>query len=201
MRKLAAGLAALAVVGCLVALAPSSAAAPRRAPTIRPSPNTWIGSPVQVVQTTANLRQHLTPFPDLWFAPRRPRGVPVIRVDDDVRYQQVTGFGAAMTDSSAWLIHDVLPAPARAAVMNDLFSRAGIHLDFLRLPIGASDFTVGGQPYSYDDLPAGEIGSPTAPISHVAHDFAYIVPALREMLGIDRRVEISGDAVDACRRG
>ena len=51
-----------------------------------------------------------------------------------------------MTDSSAWLIHDVLPAPARAAVMNDLFSRAGTHLDFLRCRSGRSDFTVGASP-------------------------------------------------------
>lgn len=187
MRKLAAGLPALLVVGCLVALAPSSPAASRRTATSRP--NTWIGSPVQVVQTTANLRQHLTPLPDLWFAPGRPRGVPVIRVDDHVRYQRVTGFGAAMTDSSAWLIHDMLPAPARTAVMNDLFSREGIHLDFVRLPIGASDFTVGGQPYSYDDLPPGE-SDPQLLHFSVAHDDAYIVPTLREMLGIDRRVEI-----------
>ena len=99
MRKLAAGLPALAVVGCLVALAPSSPAAPRRTPTARPRPNAWIGSPVQVVQTTANLRQHLTPLPDLWFAPGRPRGVPVIRsttksaIGGDV-------VRAAMTDTS-----------------------------------------------------------------------------------------------------
>jgi glucosylceramidase len=188
MRKLSAGLTALVVVGCLVALVPSSPAASRRTARHRPRPNASIGSPVQVVQTTASLFQRLTPLHDVWFTPGRPKGIPVINVDDRVRYQRVTGFGAALTDSSAWLIHDELAPPARAAVMDALFSRAGIHLDFLRLPIGASDFTAGGRPDSYDDLPPGQTDPQLRHFS-VAHDDAYIVPTLRQMVRIDPRVQ------------
>jgi hypothetical protein len=188
MRKLSAGLTALVVVGCLVALVPSSPAASRRTARHRPRPNASIGSPVQVVQTTASLFQRLTPLHDVWFTPGRPKGIPVINVDDRVRYQRVTGFGAALTDSSAWLIHDELAPPARAAVMDAVFSRAGIHLDFLRLPIGASDFTAGGRPDSYDDLPPGQTDPQLRHFS-VAHDDAYIVPTLRQMVRIDPRVQ------------
>ena len=36
-----------------------------------------------------------------------------------------------------------------------LLTSVRLHLDFVRVPMGASDFTVGGQPYSYDDQPPG----------------------------------------------
>jgi glucosylceramidase len=148
-----------------------------------------VHSEVQAVQTTVNLSQHLTRVRDLWFGAHRPVGVLVIHVNDRVRYQRITGFGAAMTDSSAWLIHDELSAPARAALMNRLFSRAGIRLNFVRVPMGASDFTVGGRPYSYDDLPPGQTDPQLLHFS-VTHDDAYIVPTLREMLHINPGVEI-----------
>ena len=78
----------------------------------------------------------------------------MIDIDDSVLYQRVEGFGAAMTDSSAWLIERRLPHATSAQLMSDVFGPDGLHLSFLRVPIGASDFTVGGRPYSYDDLAA-----------------------------------------------
>lgn len=59
---------------------------------------------VEVVQSSADLAQHLTRMADLRFGALPPRGVPVINVDDHVTYQHVAGFGAAMTDTSAWLL-------------------------------------------------------------------------------------------------
>ena len=53
-----------------------------------------------------------------------PHGVPVIDVDDRVRYQQFTGLGAAMTDSSAWLINQLSPS-ARLALTQALFGKPG----------------------------------------------------------------------------
>jgi glucosylceramidase len=176
LRKFAAFVVTLLVAGSLALFAVSSEAAVRH-------------SNVQAVQTTVNLSQHLTRVRDLRFGVHRPIGVPVIHVNDNVRYQRITGFGAAMTDSSAWLIHDELSSPARAALMNQLFSRAGLGLNFVRLPMGASDFTAGGQPFSYDDLPSGQTDPQLLDFS-VAHDDAYIVPTLREMLNINPHVEI-----------
>ena len=59
------------------------------------------------------------------------------------------GFGAAMTDSSAWLItrsHDRRAArrPAPPALL-----ASGINLSYLRIPTGASDFSLSH--YTYDD--------------------------------------------------
>jgi glucosylceramidase len=146
------------------------------------------GSSVEVVQTNADLSQRLTRMPDVHFRFSPARGVPVIHVDEAHRYQAIRGFGAAMTDTSAWLLNQ-LPAATRATVMEKLFGAAGIHLSFIRLPIGASDFTARGVPYSYDDLPPGR-SDPGLIRFSIAHDRAYILPALREMLTINPEVQI-----------
>jgi glucosylceramidase len=139
---------------------------------------------VQVVQTSADLSQKLTRLPDLRLGGQLPRGMPVIHINDNVKYQQVQGFGAAMTDTSAWLIHDQLSDTDRATVLNDLYGASGIRLNFLRIPMGASDFTKDRRPYSYDELPKGQIDPHLTHFS-IAHDQAYIIPSIRQLLAIN----------------
>jgi glucosylceramidase len=161
-------------------------------PKRRPAPRAT-GPSARVVLTTAGLAYALTPMPSVPFGPlpaasTGPAGN-VIHVDDTAQYQHVTGFGAAMTDSSAWLLYTQLPPPIRRLVMNALFSPAGIHLDFVRVPMAASDFTATSQPYSYDDVPSGQSDPDLAQFS-IAHDQAYVIPALRQMLSINPGIEI-----------
>ena len=94
-----------------------------------------------------------------------------------------------MTDSSAWLIYDELSAPTRSALMNDLFGPAGAHYSFALVPMGGSDFTRTGQPYTYDDVPAGQSDPQLAQFS-IAHDQPYILPALREMLMVNPQMTV-----------
>ncbi len=144
---------------------------------------------VTVVQTTADLSQRMARLPALHFGSRPPRATRVITVDDRRRYQRVAGFGAAMTDTAAWLLYDQLSPAARAAAMGKLFGPRGIRLGFVRVPMGASDFTRGGTPYTYADVPPGQ-SDPGLSTFSVAHDDAYIVPALRQMRAINPRVQI-----------
>ncbi len=139
---------------------------------------------VEVVQTSADLSQRLTRLPDLPFAASPVPGIPVINVDDAVRYQRIAGFGGAMTDTSAWLLHNELSPAARAAAMQNLFGAQGIHLNMVRVPMGASDFTRDGRPYTYDDLAPGRSDRRLSHFS-TAHDNAYVLPALREMVAIN----------------
>lgn len=60
-----------------------------------------------------------------------------------------------MTDSSAWLICEELSRASRDRLMRRWFGFSGIHLNFLRLPMGASDFAAHGRPYSCDDRSRG----------------------------------------------
>jgi hypothetical protein len=93
-------------------------------------------------------------FAQSWLIYQEPDGVKTITIDPAVTFQAIEGFGASVTDSSAWLIHEFLNASERQAVLTDLFDPVeGIGLSYLRQPMGASDFRL--QEYSYDDLPAG----------------------------------------------
>jgi glucosylceramidase len=144
---------------------------------------------VEVIQTNADLSMALTRVPDRRFRKARARGIPVIDVNDRSAYQRVTGFGGTMTDSAAWLLERNLPPSARAQTMRTLFGPRGIRLGFLRVPMGASDFTSNGTPYSYDDLPPGQTDPKLARFS-IAHDDAYVIPALREALANNSHLEL-----------
>ncbi len=143
----------------------------------------------EIVQTNAHLSQRMTRLADAEFGPLQRATARVIRVDASVRYQRVRGFGAAMTDTSAWLIETQASAAARTVLMGDLFGRQGIHLNFLRVPMGASDFTRGGAPYTYDDLPRGQ-SDPHLRHFSIAHDEAYILPALRQARALDQNMQL-----------
>jgi glucosylceramidase len=134
-----------------------------------------------VTQTTSDLFDALTSKrPRVWVSTPAP-GSQVIAVNGQVRYQKITGFGAAMTDSSAYLLQDQLTPEAHTTAMQALFGQPGIHLNFVRIPMGASDFSATETPYTYDDVPAGQT-DPTLASFSIAHDQAYIIPALQAML-------------------
>ncbi|HZZ45906.1 MAG TPA: glycoside hydrolase family 30 beta sandwich domain-containing protein [Pseudonocardia sp.] len=139
--------------------------------------------------TNAPLTDALSSMPEVDFCAGSLRGAPVIRVSDAVRYQRVQGFGAAMTDSSAWLLMTKLGPSTRATVFQSLFGSGGLRLNFLRVPMGASDFSAGGVPYTYDDVPAGKT-DPTLANFSIAHDLAYIIPALRQARALSRGLRL-----------
>lgn len=78
-----------------------------------------------------------------------------ITIEADQRYQRMVGFGAALTDSSAWLLQHRLDAGQRATLLQELFGRrdGGVGFDFARLIIGASDFSLSH--YSHGDTADG----------------------------------------------
>src|SRR6476659_6730412 len=66
--------------------------------------------------TTSDLSQHLTQQADLGFSASSGSGT--ISVDNTQSFQSIVGFGAAMTDSSAWLLSDKLSSTAHTNLMN-----------------------------------------------------------------------------------
>ena len=97
----------------------------------------------------------------------------------DHSYQTIEGFGAAMTDSSASIFDNRLNTRQRRSLMRTLFSpEQGIGISYLRVPMGASDFTASGH-YSYNDLPPGQTDPGQSQFS-IDHDREYIIPSLRE---------------------
>jgi glucosylceramidase len=147
-------------------------------------------SPAPVAQawlTTADQSRLLSRQPDVvvrWGAAASPV---VIDVDEGTSYQEMIGFGAAMTDASAYLIQHKLGAQ-RDAILHELFGRnPGIGLSFMRVPMGASDFST--HDYSYDDVPAGQTDSTLARFS-LDEDRADKLPALRSALAINPQLKL-----------
>jgi glucosylceramidase len=166
------GAAALIAAGGIAGLSPGAAHAAS-------------GPAVSVWETTADQSQLLAAQAGATFNAGNGSASQTITVNPATTYQSMTGFGASFTDSSAWLVAN---SPLRSQIMTKLFSpTSGIGLDFLRQPIGASDFSQ--SLFSYDDLPSGQT-DPTLAKFSIAHDNAYILPVLQQALSLNPNVTI-----------
>ncbi|WP_246189345.1 glycoside hydrolase family 30 protein [Pseudoxanthomonas kalamensis] len=130
----------------------------------------------------------MTRLPDTGF--RQQPALPIdIRVDETQRFQQIIGFGASLTDASAWLIQHRLNPAQREALLRELFGRdnGGLGFDFARLTIGASDFS--RHHYSLDDPPDGK---PDPELEHFSIDENRddVVPVARDMLAVNPGLRI-----------
>ena len=149
------------------------------------------GSRVHVWLTTANLRTHLAQQNDVQFSTGNATDVITMSVNENKTYQQIDGFGASLTDGSAWLISHKMSKSQRDDLMEKLFSPVkGIGLDFLRQPMGASDLTTPASgEYSYDNMPKGQ-SDPKLTHFSIAHDEAYITPLLKQALQVNPALKI-----------
>jgi glucosylceramidase len=137
--------------------------------------------------TTGDQSKLLARGPDAAFGAAQPAGV-VIEVDPATRYQEMAGFGAAITDASALLIQKRLDPARRAALMQELFGRnPGIGLSFTRLTIGASDFSP--EHYSFDDLPPGQT-DPTLQHFSIEPNRAAVLPTVKAALAINPQLRV-----------
>jgi glucosylceramidase len=151
------------------------------------TPVTPVGPVAQAWITTGNQARLLSPEPDLPIHSTLDASGVVINVDETTTYQQMVGFGAAMTDASAYLLNNKLGSQ-RDAIMQELFGRnPGLGLSFVRVPMGASDFS--SVDYSYDDMPAGQTDSTLANFS-IAPDRTDKLPMLRQALTINPQLKL-----------
>lgn len=144
---------------------------------------------VSVWLTTGNQRTKLQQQPSVTFAAAAPSGSNTVFVDEGQIYQEIEGFGASVTDSSAYLLNRVATPAARASAMTNLFTRGGggIGVSFLRNPMGASDLA--RFHYSYDDLPAGQT-DPNLTNFSIAHDQADIIPITLQARQLNPQLKI-----------
>jgi glucosylceramidase len=155
------------------------------------------GAAVQAWITTGDQSKLLSREPDIRFGSamvKMAAGTPVIEVDPGVGYQQIAGFGAAITDASAYLIQQRMTPAQREALMRELFGRAdvkgageGIGLSFTRLTIGASDFS--RTHYSFDDMPAGQ-SDPQLQHFSIDAQRDTVLPAVKAALSVNPQLKV-----------
>lgn len=148
-------------------------------PGIMPDPADSIGD-VKLWLTTDNEGYLHNYQPPVNFS--RDIGDFTLVLDTTTTYQRIDGFGAALTGSSAYLINQ-LKESERATLLEDLFDpEKGIGINYLRITIGSSDFSIGT--YSYCDQP--DISKFAIP----ERDRTDLIPVLRQILAINPSIKI-----------
>lgn len=110
-------------------------------------------------------------------------GLPVIDINPAVRHQEIDGFGAAITGSTAYNL-SLMPAEARHAFLEETFSPSKVGFSYVRVSIGCSDFSL--SEYTLCDEPGIEHFGLTV------EETKYVIPALQEILAINPSLKIMG---------
>lgn len=142
---------------------------------------------VAVWLTTSGYAKAMTPVAGADF--NAGKALPVhIEIDPNQRYQRMIGFGASLTDASAWLIQNRMNPRQREALLQELFGRdPGIGLSFMRLTIGASDFSLSH--YSLDD-PPDAAADPQLLHFGIQPNLGEVVPVARAALAVNPRLKV-----------
>lgn len=143
-------------------------------------------APVRAFLTTAD-QQHLLAASAV--AEPAAKADAVIRIDTRHRHQRIAGFGASITEGSAWLIRHGLKDAQRGALMRELFTRedGGLGFELTRLTIGASDFS--RSHYSLDDMPPGQ-ADPELKHFSLDPERADVVPLTRQALALNPALQV-----------
>lgn len=112
--------------------------------------------------------------------------LPTIHVDEHKTYQSMDGFGYCLTGGSASLINK-LPARAQDSLLKELFVDNGV--SYLRISIGASDLSA--EPFTYDDMPAGQT-DPKLEHFSLAAEQTDLIPVLKKILALNPHIKILG---------
>jgi len=142
---------------------------------------------VQAWVTTGDQAKLMARGPDARFGRGRLAST-VIDVDPDTRFQEMQGFGASITDASAYLIQQRMNPAQREGLLRELFGRnPGLGMSFTRLTIGASDFSQSH--YSFNDMPRGESDPELTRFSIDPHR-ASVLPTVQRALAINPQLKV-----------
>lgn len=121
------------------------------------------------------------------FGNEEGKGLPII-IDDRQEFQEMDGFGFALTEGSAFHLHR-MSAPARQQILEEMFKADGNNVGFsyIRLTLGASDLN--NFVYSYNDLPEGKKDAEMKKFS-LGHDYDDVIPVMKEILKIVPDIKI-----------
>ncbi|MFI2857675.1 glycoside hydrolase family 30 beta sandwich domain-containing protein [Paenibacillus sp. JSM ZJ436] len=152
------------------------------------TPTYAAGEAVQVWLSNPNTNSWLTKKTDLNFSSTSANADYTFTVNGNTTYQTMDGFGASLTDASAWLLKNKLSTTKRSEVMNKLFGPSGINISALRQPMGASDFN--WEAWTYNDTTNNVDDMSLSGFSLWRED-AYIRPMLDQAYNVNKgRIKI-----------
>lgn len=171
---------------CAISLACSKSANDKdTTPTPNPVNSTGKAS---IWVTTGDQQRLLNKGTDIDITKPTANNPAVITIDFSQTLQEIDGFGAALTGSSAYLINKKLNPSQRDQLLRDLFDpNTGIGISYLRTTIGASDFSLSD--YTYNDLPAGQTDPQLQKFS-IDKEKEDVIPVFKAILAIAPGIKI-----------
>ncbi len=129
------------------------------------------------VRQTAGSRRLAPGAPLEWRNARGSAGQSIV-LDPARKYQELLGFGAALTESSCYLLHRLAPA-VREKLMREFFDPAEANFSVSRVCLGASDYST--KVYGYNE------GEPDPEMKRfsIEHDRECILPVLRQARAVN----------------
>lgn len=125
----------------------------------------------------------------IFFGASRGGGSTII-IDEGQQFQEIDGFGYAITGGTAELLMKMSPA-ARKKILNEVFAvnDNNIGVSYLRLSIGSSDLN--SFTFSYNDLKENETDFELKKFN-LSQDLKDVVPVMKEILAINPDIQILG---------
>jgi glucosylceramidase len=107
-----------------------------------------------------------------WNEASEPRGAQIV-VNPNLKFQEVLGFGGAMTDATCYTFNRLAPSE-REKLFHEMFHPSEMGLSVCRICVGSSDYST--KVYSFDE------GAPDPNLTRfsIDRDREYILPILRE---------------------
>jgi glucosylceramidase len=145
---------------------------------VGPTVEVWVS---QVNSTNTGMLKGLEKQSDLQFNDDNGTRISnLIAVNENNTYQVMDGFGASITEASAYLYQNILSSSQKSSLMNALFDKEnGIGLSMLRQPIGATDHCVA--PYNF--APTAQADS--LPYFNFSPELATIFPTVQDALAVE----------------
>ncbi len=137
---------------------------------------------VQVLTTTADREQSFAK--EKLSLSKAAANALQVRIDPNVRYQEMDGFGAAVTGSTCYNLMQ-MPEKERKAFLVKTFShKKGLGYSYIRISIGCSDFSL--SEYTCCDKPGIEN------FALQKEELEYVIPILKEIQKINPEIKILG---------
>ena len=108
----------------------------------------------------------------------------LFQLNADITYQQMDGFGAALTGSSCYNLMQMKPSKRKQFLEYTFSQKKGLGMSYVRISIGCSDFSL--SEYTCCVTPG---------IEHFAlqtEELNYVIPILKEVLAINPDLKILG---------
>ena len=169
---------ALTIIGCLAILAACS-----NSEDITVQPPITTEGDVALYVTTAYRTKDLS-REAVSFSQKDNMAPTTIKIDPNVRYQQMDGFGAAITGSTCYNLMQMKPEDRTAFLKQTFSTTEGHGMSYIRISIGCSDFSL--SEYTCCDTPGIEN------FALQSEEKDYIIPILKEILAINPDVKIMG---------